>query len=65
MTSPEIDAWKRESRGVLVELWAEKFGRNPELRAVLKATKRAELWHDMGRGKKERWVELEELRERL
>ena len=65
MTMPEIDAWKRESRGVLVELWEEKFGRTPALRAVLKETKRAELVHDMGRGKKERWVELEDLRARL
>jgi predicted NAD-dependent protein-ADP-ribosyltransferase YbiA (DUF1768 family) len=65
MTLPEIDVWKRESCGILAELWEEKFGRNPALRAVLKETKRAELWHDMGRGKKERWVELEELRARL
>ena len=65
MTPAQIAEWNGVSRAVLLELWAEKFGRNPALRAVLKETGDAELWHDMGRGKRERWVGLEELRSRL
>ena len=65
MNAEQIASWNLASRGVLEELWEEKFGRNEPLRVMLKATGGAELWHDMGRGKKERWVELENLRTRI
>jgi predicted glycoside hydrolase/deacetylase ChbG (UPF0249 family) len=64
MTASEIAAWSTESRRVLVRLWEERYRHAPS-REVLLATLNAELWHDMGRGKKERWVELEDLRTRL
>lgn len=65
MNNVQIAEWNRISRGVLVELWQEKFGRNAELRKVLKSTGNARLVHDMGRGHTERWVELEALRQTL
>lgn len=65
MTASEIAAWSTESRRVLVRLWEARYSKHAPSREMLLATLNAELWHDMGRGKKERWVELEDLRTRL
>lgn len=65
LTPSQIAAWSGSWADVMHRLWAAKFTPPGAPRDVLLATGDAELWHLLGRGGKERWFALEELRGRL
>lgn len=60
----KLAQWDKMKQRVMEELWEQKFSR-PEFREILRLTGRAQLFHFLGMsGKVERWVALEEIRER-
>lgn len=65
LTPEKIKAWGRESRVVMGEIAKAKYAQCDQARHVLVSTGRAELWHIVSRGRPERFVHLEEIRDTL
>jgi predicted NAD-dependent protein-ADP-ribosyltransferase YbiA (DUF1768 family) len=55
--------WNKQSADVMAEIATAKYSENPEALEVLKATRNAQLWHIVPRGKPIRFTHLEEIRD--
>ncbi len=62
----QLAAWEARKHGVMQAAMKAKFSQHAELRAVLLATRPAELWHGTGRGQPpSRIYDLEQIRAEL
>jgi ribA/ribD-fused uncharacterized protein len=66
LDGPQLAAWDARKHGVMQAAMRAKFSQHPALRAVLLATRPAELWHGTGRGQPPaRILDLERIRAEL
>ena len=65
LTTDERARWEAAREDAQRAIWRAKFVPDGTPRAALIATRDAELWHYAGRGRRERWHGLEELREMI
>ncbi|BCJ41302.1 hypothetical protein GCM10010168_89380 [Actinoplanes ianthinogenes] len=62
----QLRRWDERKNAVMRDAMSAKFGRHEELRAVLMATRPAQLWHGTGRGQPPARIhDLETIRDEL
>ncbi len=63
LSKEHLEAWGKMKDRIMYEAALEKYRQNKSAAEVLKATNKAELWHIVMRGKPERFVHLEAIRD--
>ena len=61
----DMKKWDDMSMTVMEDIANAKYSQNPDRLTMLKATRKAELWHHVSRSKPIRFIHLEKIRETL